>query len=71
MSISVSLHGCEGFAERKEIFALQPEVERCHHALHNKTGKGNDFVGCRKPMTKRNSPALNKLRKKSAQTARF
>ena len=45
MSISVSLHGCEGFAERKEIFALQPEVERCHHALHNKTGKGNDFVG--------------------------
>ena len=24
MSISVSLHGCEGFAERKEIFALQP-----------------------------------------------
>ena len=45
MGISVSLHGCEGFVERKDIFALQPEVERCHNALHGKTGKSNAFVG--------------------------
>lgn len=31
--------------QKTEIFALSPEVRRCHEALHNKTGRGNDFVG--------------------------
>lgn len=31
--------------QKTEIFALSAEVRRCHEALHNKTGRGNDFVG--------------------------
>lgn len=31
--------------QKTEIFALSTEVRRCHEALHNKTGRGNDFVG--------------------------
>ncbi len=29
----------------KEIFALQPDVNKCHSMLHEKTGAGNDYVG--------------------------
>lgn len=43
MGISFSLKG--DFIQKEEIFALQAEVERCHLALHEKTGKGNDFLG--------------------------
>ncbi len=31
--------------QKTEIFALSAEVRCCHEALHNKTGRGNDFVG--------------------------
>ena len=31
--------------QKTEIFALSADVRRCHEALHNKTGRGNDFVG--------------------------
>lgn len=31
--------------QKEELLALSAEVRRCHAALHNKTGKGNDFVG--------------------------
>lgn len=31
--------------QKTEIFALSAEVRRCHEALHNKTGIGNNFVG--------------------------
>lgn len=31
--------------QKQELSALSGEVVRCHEALHNKTGKGNDFVG--------------------------
>ena len=43
MGISFSLQG--DFIKMDEVFALQAEVERCHKALHEKIGKGNDFVG--------------------------
>ena len=43
MGISFSLKG--DFIKKDEVFALQKEVERCHYALHEKTGKGNDFLG--------------------------
>ena len=29
----------------EEVFALQPEVERCHTLLHDKSGPGGDFLG--------------------------
>lgn len=36
----------QGEAMKKENFiALSEDVQRCHEALHNKTGKGNDFLG--------------------------
>ncbi len=36
----------QGEAVQKEgLSALSEEVLRCHAALHNKTGKGNDFAG--------------------------
>lgn len=31
--------------KQEEILALADQVTTCHHALHEKTGKGNDFVG--------------------------
>lgn len=43
MGISFSLKGNEVLTE--ELYALQEEVTRCHHALHEKTGRGNDFLG--------------------------
>ena len=43
MGISFSLKG--DFIKKDEVFALQKEVEHCHYALHEKTGKGNDFLG--------------------------
>lgn len=33
------------FTTREKIGAYQAEMERHNHALHNKTGKGNDFLG--------------------------
>ena len=43
MGISFSLQG--DFINMDEVYALQADVERCHKDLHEKTGKGNDFVG--------------------------
>jgi len=31
--------------QKEQLLALAPEIHRCHEALRNKTGKGNDFVG--------------------------
>lgn len=31
--------------QKGELLALSEDVRRCHEALHDKTGKGNDFVG--------------------------
>ncbi len=31
--------------KQEDILALQQDVEQCHKALHEKTGKGNDFTG--------------------------
>lgn len=31
--------------QKEELLGLSAEVRRCHTSLHNKTGKGNDFVG--------------------------
>lgn len=43
MSINFTV---KGNAVSKENFAaMAQEVRQCHDALHNKTGKGNDFVG--------------------------
>lgn len=43
MGIKFSVQG-ELF-EKQEILGLSGEVQRCHEALHTKTGKGNDYVG--------------------------
>ncbi len=43
MGISFSLKG--DFISKEALSALQADVERCHKALHEKTGKGNDFLG--------------------------
>lgn len=43
MGLKFSVQG-EAMQE-EEFMALSAEVRRCHEALHNKTGKGNDFVG--------------------------
>lgn len=43
MGISFSPKG--DFIKMEDVLALQAEVNRCHKDLHEKTGKGNDFVG--------------------------
>ena len=37
MGISFSLQG--DFIKMDEVYAMQAEVERCHKALHEKTGR--------------------------------
>ncbi len=43
MGISFQIQ--QGFLTQDEINALAPRVAACHKALHEKTGKGNDFLG--------------------------
>lgn len=43
MGIKFTVHG--EAVQKAEVSTLLAEVRRCHEALHNKTGKGNDFVG--------------------------
>lgn len=43
MGIDFRLQGTD--ITQEELFAKGKEVLACHEALHNKTGKGNDFVG--------------------------
>ena len=45
MSITFSRQGCDGFVTEEELYALKQQVVHCHQSLHDKTGKGNDFVG--------------------------
>ena len=43
MSISFSLK--DNADLQQQMLAMQADVTRCHQALHEKTGKGNDFLG--------------------------
>ena len=43
MSISFSVKN--NAVTKSDFASLAAEVKSCHEALHNKTGKGNDFVG--------------------------
>ena len=43
MSISFSLK--DNADLQQQMLAMQADVARCHQALHEKTGKGNDFLG--------------------------
>ena len=71
MSISFSLQG--DFINMDEVYALQADVERCHKDLHEKTGKGNDFVGwvdLPEDYDKEDSTASKQRLKKSKQTVK-
>ena len=43
MSITFSVKG--DAVTKQDFVAMAEEVKACHTALHEKTGKGNDFVG--------------------------
>ena len=43
MSITFSVKG--DAVTKQDFAAMAEEVKACHTALHEKTGKGNDFVG--------------------------
>jgi glucose-6-phosphate isomerase len=45
MSITLNTDYLKNFVDAKEIVALLPDVKKAHDGLHNKTGKGNDFLG--------------------------
>lgn len=45
MSITLNTDYLKNFINPKEITALSPMVQKAHEGLHNKTGKGNDFLG--------------------------
>ncbi len=45
MSITLNTDYLKGFIDAKDLQALVPEVKKAHEGLHNKTGKGNDFLG--------------------------
>ncbi len=44
-TLKLNLDRMAGFVSPAEISALKPEMERCNRMLHDKTGKGNDFLG--------------------------
>ena len=43
--MSISFRMQKGAMDPERLFAMQERVSACHHALHEKTGKGNDFLG--------------------------
>ena len=43
MSITFTMKG--GAIQKEDLETMRTDVRRCHTALHEKTGKGNDFVG--------------------------
>ncbi|MBM3434648.1 MAG: glucose-6-phosphate isomerase [Bacteroidetes bacterium] len=45
MNINVNIQYVFDFVTRKEITAFQQEINRHHHAVMHKTGKGNEFLG--------------------------
>jgi glucose-6-phosphate isomerase len=45
MSITLNTDYLKSFIDPKEITALSPMVQKAHEGLHNKTGKGNDYLG--------------------------
>ncbi len=44
-NISIDISKTLGFIAHDEIYSLQPEINKHHRALLEKTGKGNDFLG--------------------------
>ena len=42
MSITFTMKG--GAIQKEDLETMRTDVRRCHTALHEKTGKGNDFV---------------------------
>ena len=45
MNTSLDLSKVYGFVKEDEIEACKNEIEQCNKSLHEKTGKGNDFLG--------------------------
>lgn len=48
--------------EQSALLALEERITACHTALHNKTGKGNDFVGWVDLPVQDNSEELQRIR---------
>ena len=44
-SIRLSIDAITGFISKDEVYALESEAAACQKALHDKSGKGNDFLG--------------------------
>ena len=44
-SIRLSIDAMTGFVSKEEVYALESEAAACQKALHDKSGKGNDFLG--------------------------
>jgi glucose-6-phosphate isomerase len=44
-NIKIDISKTLDFTKKEEIYSLQPEINKHHRALIEKTGKGNDFLG--------------------------
>lgn len=45
MSIVLNRDNLKGFVHEKELIDLVPKIKKAHSDLHNKKGKGSDYVG--------------------------
>lgn len=45
MSITLNTDYLKGFINQNDLQSLSADVKKAHEGLHNKTGKGNDFLG--------------------------
>ena len=43
--LSIDISKVYQFVDKKDIYSLKAKAENANKALHNKTGKGNDFLG--------------------------
>lgn len=61
-NIRIDISKTFGIISKEEIYSLQSEVSKCHSALLEKTGKGNDFLGWVHLPSSIDSQLINKVK---------
>ncbi len=60
-NLKIDINNTLGFVNKEDIYALQPDIDKHHRALLEKTGKGNDFLGWIDLPSSINADVLNKI----------
>ena len=66
MAVTLNAKYLEPFVKQGELEAIFPQVQAAHHTIHERSGPGNDFLGCRSIMTGRSLQGFKRQRKRYA-----